>query len=167
MTNTNMMAAPPIPGARVLIVDDELQLRSTLVRSLSLLGYQADEASSGHQALEMLEDTPCDVMVLDAASSVPPRVSLRRGSPLQHLCGRMWMNEDCQARNWRYWGAGGCLLLAYDATSHSDVPSLLRRAQRDLRPLLSQFVAYEEAREVVDILLERTKSWRQKRKMPA
>jgi DNA-binding response OmpR family regulator len=61
----NMTVTPPIPGARVLIVDDELQLRSTLVRALSLLGYQADGASSGHQALEMLEGVPYDVMVLD------------------------------------------------------------------------------------------------------
>jgi DNA-binding response OmpR family regulator len=61
----NMTVTPPIPGARVLIVDDELQLRSTLVRALSLLGYQADGASSGYQALEMLEGVPYDVMVLD------------------------------------------------------------------------------------------------------
>ena len=70
MTNANMMAAPPIPGARVLIVDDELQLRSTLVRSLNLLGYQADEASSGHQALEMLEGVPYDVIARSTPSAV-------------------------------------------------------------------------------------------------
>ena len=65
MTNATAIGTPPIPGARVLVVDDELQVRSTLVRSLSLLGYQADEAGSGHQALKMLEGTCYDVMVLD------------------------------------------------------------------------------------------------------
>ena len=37
----------PLPGARVLVVDDELQVRSALVRSLNLLGYRADDAASG------------------------------------------------------------------------------------------------------------------------
>jgi DNA-binding response OmpR family regulator len=62
---TKMMVTPPIPGARVLVADDELQVRSALVRSLDLLGYRADEAGSGYQALEMLEGTPYDVMVVD------------------------------------------------------------------------------------------------------
>lgn len=55
----------PLPGARVLVVDDELQVRSALVRSLSLLGYRADDAASGYEALEKLEHSPYDVMVLD------------------------------------------------------------------------------------------------------
>ena len=63
MTDVNVAAAPPAPGARVLVVDDELQVRSALVRSLNLLGYRADGASSGHQALQMLEDAPCDVIL--------------------------------------------------------------------------------------------------------
>jgi DNA-binding response OmpR family regulator len=58
-------ATPPIPQARVLVVDDEAHVRSALVRSLGLLGYRASEAGSGHQALEMLERTPYDAMVLD------------------------------------------------------------------------------------------------------
>jgi len=62
---THVTLTPPISGARMLIVDDEPEVRSTLVRSLGLLGYQADEAGSGHQALEMLEGTPYAVMVLD------------------------------------------------------------------------------------------------------
>lgn len=57
--------APPVLGARVLVVDDELPIRSALVRSLTLLGYDADEASSGYQALEMLERRHYDVMVVD------------------------------------------------------------------------------------------------------
>lgn len=50
---------------RVLIVDDEAHVRSALVRSLVLRGYCADEAASGHEALEMLESTAYDAMVLD------------------------------------------------------------------------------------------------------
>lgn len=62
---TSLAATPSISEARVLVVDDEVYVRSALVRSLTLLGYRADEAASGHQALAMLEGTLYDVMVLD------------------------------------------------------------------------------------------------------
>jgi len=62
---TDPTATPPIPQARVLIVDDEESVRSALARSLTLLRYGADVAACGDQALEMLERTPYDVMLLD------------------------------------------------------------------------------------------------------
>jgi len=62
---TDPTAAPPIPQTRVLVVDDETHVRSALTRSLTLLGYSADGAASGHQALGMLECAPYDAMVLD------------------------------------------------------------------------------------------------------
>jgi DNA-binding response OmpR family regulator len=62
---TDATAASPIPRARVLVVDDEAHVRSALVRSLALRGYRANGAVSGYQALEMLERTPYDAMVLD------------------------------------------------------------------------------------------------------
>jgi DNA-binding response OmpR family regulator len=58
-------ATPSIPQARVLVVDDEEPVRAALARSLALLKYSADVAASGEQALEMLEGTPYDVMLLD------------------------------------------------------------------------------------------------------
>lgn len=51
--------------ARVLVVDDEAPVRQALARSLTLLGYRADAAASGYQALGMLEHTRYDAMVLD------------------------------------------------------------------------------------------------------
>jgi DNA-binding response OmpR family regulator len=62
---TDPTATPPIPQARVLVVDDEESVRAALARSLTLLRYSADVAASGDQALEMLERTPYDVMLLD------------------------------------------------------------------------------------------------------
>jgi DNA-binding response OmpR family regulator len=62
---TGPTATPPAPRARVLVVDDEAHVRSALTRSLTLLGYRADAAASGYQALEMLERAPYDAMVLD------------------------------------------------------------------------------------------------------
>jgi DNA-binding response OmpR family regulator len=51
--------------ARVLVVDDEAEVRSALVRYLGLLGYRVEEASSGHQALKMLRRNTYDAVVLD------------------------------------------------------------------------------------------------------
>ena len=62
---TGQIATPPIPGARLLVVDDEPNVRAALARSLTLMGYRADEAGSGYQALGMLEVTGYDLMVLD------------------------------------------------------------------------------------------------------
>ena len=66
---TDPTAKPPIPQARVLVVDDEESVRTALARSLTRLKYSVDVAASGHQALEMLERTPYDVMLLDISIS--------------------------------------------------------------------------------------------------
>ena len=54
-----------LPGARILFVDDDVQVRRALARLLGLMGYQVDEASSGSQALQLLECGAYDVAVLD------------------------------------------------------------------------------------------------------
>ncbi len=53
------------PAARVLAVDDEAHIRRATVRALQLNHYHADEASSGEAALQLLSQTPYDVMLLD------------------------------------------------------------------------------------------------------
>jgi len=50
---------------RLLIVDDEVHIRATLVKALSLVGYEVDEAASGQEALALLQAEPYDLMVLD------------------------------------------------------------------------------------------------------
>ncbi len=62
---TSQTVTPPVPGALVLVVDDEPNVCSALTRSLTLSGYRADAASSGHQALGLLQRTPYDLMLLD------------------------------------------------------------------------------------------------------
>ena len=52
-------------AARLLVVDDEPQIRSALARGLGLLGYLVKEAGSGREALALLKRVPCDAMVLD------------------------------------------------------------------------------------------------------
>jgi len=52
-------------GARVLVVDDDPQLREALTRALELDGYAVDTASNGVKALEAISSQRPDVMVLD------------------------------------------------------------------------------------------------------
>ena len=50
---------------RLLIVDDEAHIRAALVKALSMVGYEVDEAASGQEALALLQAEPYDLMVLD------------------------------------------------------------------------------------------------------
>lgn len=58
-------STPPAPGTRILVVDDEPNVCSAFTRALNLRGYRVDAAESGPQALEMLQEMPYDLMVLD------------------------------------------------------------------------------------------------------
>jgi DNA-binding response OmpR family regulator len=53
------------PDAHLLIVDDEPNIRSALGRALNLLGYTVEEASTGQEALTMLQRASFDLIVLD------------------------------------------------------------------------------------------------------
>jgi two-component system KDP operon response regulator KdpE len=50
---------------RILVVDDELQMRRVLRASLSAHGYQVVEAESGEEALNKLKAERCDLVLLD------------------------------------------------------------------------------------------------------
>ena len=52
-------------SARLLVVDDEANLRAVLRDILSLMGYHVDEAGSGYEALKVLESSSYDLMLLD------------------------------------------------------------------------------------------------------
>lgn len=58
-----------MPGAqnhwRLLIVDDEFNLRTSLCEVLRLRGFNVDEAANGQEALSLLQRTAYDLMVLD------------------------------------------------------------------------------------------------------
>jgi DNA-binding response OmpR family regulator len=57
--------SPVYPEARILFVDDDVQVREPLARLLELLGYRIDQASSGEEALRLLESVSYDVAILD------------------------------------------------------------------------------------------------------
>ena len=52
-------------GARILIVDDEPQIRRVMRATLSGAGYVVADARSGEEALEKLRDERSDIVLLD------------------------------------------------------------------------------------------------------
>lgn len=50
---------------RVLLVDDEERFRDTLGRLLSRHGFSVRDAGDGEAALALLQEAPCDVILLD------------------------------------------------------------------------------------------------------
>ncbi|HEY3380735.1 MAG TPA: response regulator [Vicinamibacterales bacterium] len=51
--------------ARVLVVDDEPQVRSVLVQMVGKLGHNAVTATNGKHALQQLEAMPVDLVIMD------------------------------------------------------------------------------------------------------
>lgn len=51
--------------ARILIADDDADVRSVLTRHLIGAGYEVLEAADGRRCLEVLRTTPVDLVILD------------------------------------------------------------------------------------------------------
>jgi len=49
----------------ILVVDDDAQVRATIVRALSELGYAVSEAADGPEALEVVRGGRADLVILD------------------------------------------------------------------------------------------------------
>lgn len=50
---------------RIIIIDDQPTIRSTLRMALEAMGHGVEEASSGAEALRAVEERPCEVALLD------------------------------------------------------------------------------------------------------
>ncbi|MFT4690215.1 MAG: response regulator [Verrucomicrobiia bacterium] len=51
--------------ARVLVIDDEPQIRSLLKRFLTQAGYEVDEAADGLEGVQAMNDNPADLIITD------------------------------------------------------------------------------------------------------
>ncbi len=51
--------------SRILVVDDDVQVREILRKRLEKNGYEVGEASNGDQALDSYRETPADVVITD------------------------------------------------------------------------------------------------------
>ena len=51
--------------SRILVVDDEVQIRILLRELLQQEGYDVEEASNGEVALEIMREKPVDLVIMD------------------------------------------------------------------------------------------------------
>jgi CheY-like chemotaxis protein len=54
-----------MPELRVLVVDDEADIRATVTAMLEIEGYDVDEAANGADALHAIEEHAPDLILLD------------------------------------------------------------------------------------------------------
>jgi CheY-like chemotaxis protein len=59
------LAAAPLAPQRILLIDDNEDLRRTIAVSLAVQGHQVTEAAAGRQALALAASVPLDVAVVD------------------------------------------------------------------------------------------------------
>jgi DNA-binding NtrC family response regulator len=68
----------------ILVVDDELNIRRVLERAFAKEGYQVHTAEGGHQALRVLAETPCDLMLTDVVMPDMTGLELLKRARQQH-----------------------------------------------------------------------------------
>ena len=54
-----------MPDAKILVADDEKSIRLTIKQALSTQGYEVNVAVDGSTALEQLQESPADLLLLD------------------------------------------------------------------------------------------------------
>jgi len=60
------MMTPPAPAKRtILVIEDEVPVRTLLQRYITLSGYDSILAASGEEGLKLLESTTPDLILLD------------------------------------------------------------------------------------------------------
>jgi len=72
-------------GKRILVVDDNEDLRSTIQALLQADGFEVDVAADGHAALALHQSNPADVVITDLfmpdKDGIETIVELRKQSP--------------------------------------------------------------------------------------
>src|SRR5438046_1825280 len=74
---------------RILIVEDNADLRRLFRTALSLAGYDVEEASDGVEALRLIENRPPDLVVLDLILRSLDGVSVQQDLASRALTSRI------------------------------------------------------------------------------
>jgi DNA-binding response OmpR family regulator len=122
---------------RTLVVDDEERIRFFLKETLQREGHVVTTVASGEEALEVLQDTPFDVAILDLM-----------------LGGRVDGQRVLEAIRWRWPGTVAIMM-----TAHGSLESAVEAIQEGVDGYLLKPVRAAEVRRAVREALER----RQKR----
>ncbi|HXS16954.1 MAG TPA: sigma-54 dependent transcriptional regulator, partial [Polyangiaceae bacterium] len=75
---TTVSEIEPSPGVRILVVDDQRNMRTTLSMLLRGAGHEVDEAADGRQAVEMGAAEGYDVVITDLRLGTPDGLEVLR-----------------------------------------------------------------------------------------
>jgi len=152
--------------ARILVVDDEPAVQSALKRALTLEHYDVVQASDGHEALERLDSSAYEAVILDLAM---PRVDglevcrrLREGgdrTPILMLTARGEVDDRVAGLDV---GADDYLVKPFALRELlARVRALLRRAGEDSQNGDTETLAFEDLR----MDMRAHEAWRGERRM--
>jgi len=80
LTQSETTPPPKTPRARILVVDDQKNMRATTAFMLRQQGYEVAEAESGEVALQRLLDEPFDVVLTDLRMEPQSGLDVLRGA---------------------------------------------------------------------------------------
>jgi CheY-like chemotaxis protein len=63
---TTALAATDVSGARILVADDDIQVRAAMCSALADAGFEVVEATNGEEVLRLVEASPPRLVVMDA-----------------------------------------------------------------------------------------------------
>ena len=86
-------------GAKILVVDDDLQIRRVMRKMLAAQGYVVSDARSGEEALDMLRRARHDLVLLDRRRPGRQRRRLR-DQAVQYAGTAGASAPGCAARRW-------------------------------------------------------------------
>ena len=118
---------------QTLVVDDEGRIRLVLSETLQRVGHVVTEASSGEEALDILQDTAFDVVLLDLM-----------------LGGRADGQRVLEAIRWRWPGTVVIMM-----TGHGTLESAIEAIEEGVDGYLLKPVKPEEVRQAVNEALQR------------
>lgn len=108
-----MDRAPERTAARILVVDDDIDVRESMQLVLAMEGFEVVAAESGVSALRLARDHPFDVVVTDlkmpGISGQELLVALRHQNPsLPVIVASAFLTEEA-GTECRLLGARGCI----------------------------------------------------------
>jgi len=68
--------------ARILVIDDETQVRTVLLKSLEREGYQVMDAPNGKVGMELIQEEPFDLVITDIV--MPEKEGIETIGDLRH-----------------------------------------------------------------------------------
>ena len=114
--------------AKILVVDDDAQVRSTIGRLLSVQGHEISEAPNGAVAADAIARSPFDLLIIDLV--MPDQGGIEtimrihvdsKSIPTIVMSGKIPINEEAVNRLVERYGAKGVLAKPFTSEELAEV----------------------------------------------